>query len=84
MKLTLSTATPADALALAALHNAVSVDLTLRHCRGPWTSVSTEKGILFAMRHALVVIARKRHTIIGTLRLPAKNPGPSTSPTSRP
>jgi GNAT superfamily N-acetyltransferase len=74
MKLTLSTATPSDALALAALHTAVSADLTLRRGRGPWTSVSTEKGILFAMRDALVVIARKRHTIVGTLHLLAKKP----------
>ncbi len=74
MGLTFSTASPSDAPALAALHTAVSADLTLHFGRGYWTSVSTEKGVLFRMRHAVVVIARKRRAIVATLSLQTKKP----------
>ena len=74
MDLTFSIACPSDAPALAALHNAVSADLTLRFGRGYWTSVSTEKGVLFRMRHAIVVIARKRRTLVATFSLQTKKP----------
>jgi GNAT superfamily N-acetyltransferase len=54
------------------LHNAV--DLTRRYGRGPWASHGTEKGVLFAMRHAQVAVARKGKAIVGTLNLPTKKP----------
>ena len=74
MDISFSTATPADAPALAALHAAVAEDLTQCYGRGPWTSATTEKGVLFGLRHSHVVIARKGKGIVGTLRLPAKKP----------
>jgi GNAT superfamily N-acetyltransferase len=74
MKLTFSLATPTDAPELAALHNAVSEELTRRHGQGPWTAHGTEKGVLFHMRHARVVIAKRGKTIVGTLNLQTKKP----------
>lgn len=74
MKLTFSIATPADVPALAALHTAAAADLTKRFGHGFWSSVATEKGVLFSMRQARVVIARRGKTIVGTLRLANKKP----------
>lgn len=74
MRLTFSTATQAEASALAALHCAVAIDLTSRYGRGPWSMVTTEKGALFGMRHSRVVVARRGKSIVGTLHLPTKKP----------
>jgi GNAT superfamily N-acetyltransferase len=74
MKLSFSIAQQTDAQALVALHTAVAEDLTRRHGRGPWSSVTTEKGALFGMRNTRVVVARKGKTIVGTLHLPTKKP----------
>jgi GNAT superfamily N-acetyltransferase len=74
MKLAFSIAAQADALALAALHSAVADDLSSRYGRGPWSTPTTEKGILFGMRHWRVLVARKGKTIVGTLHLPTKKP----------
>ncbi len=59
---------------LAALHTAVADDLTQRYGRGPWSSHTTEKGVLFGMRHSRVIVARRGKTIVGTLHLPTKKP----------
>jgi GNAT superfamily N-acetyltransferase len=74
MRINFSTATQADAPALAALHTAVAEDLTKRYGRGPWSLLTTEKGVLFGMRHSRVVVARRGKSIVGTLHLPAKKP----------
>jgi GNAT superfamily N-acetyltransferase len=74
MKLTFSLATPADATALAALHTAASADLTSRYGQGFWSHVATERGVLFSMRYAHVLIVRRGKTIVGTLRLANKKP----------
>jgi len=74
MKLTFSIAAQADALALAALHSVVADDLSSRYGRGPWSTHTTEKGVLFGMRHSRVLVARKGKTIVGTLHLPTKKP----------
>jgi len=47
MNLSFSTATQADAPALAALHTAVAEDLTRRFGRGPWSAATSERGIAF-------------------------------------
>jgi len=52
MKLSFSVATEADALALAALHTAVAEDLTRRFGRGPWSSATSERGVLFGLHAA--------------------------------
>lgn len=74
MKLSFAFASQADAPALAALHTAVAADLTRRYGRGPWSSQTTEKGVLFGMRHSRVLVARKARSIVGTLHLPTKKP----------
>jgi GNAT superfamily N-acetyltransferase len=74
MKLTFSIATRTDASVLAALHSAIATDLTNRYGRGPWSALTTEKGVLFGMRHSRVLVARKGKPIVGTLHLPSKKP----------
>jgi GNAT superfamily N-acetyltransferase len=67
-------ATPDDAVALAALHNDVAARLTDLHGEGPWSSATTEKGVLYAMRTSRVYVARDRGTIVATFRLATKKP----------
>ena len=74
MKLRFSTAIQSDAPELAALHTAANEDLTQRFGQGPWSTVATEKGVLFHMRHSRIVIARKGKRIVGTLNLQTKKP----------
>jgi GNAT superfamily N-acetyltransferase len=74
MPYTFEPATLADAPALAALHTAVAEDLTARHGYGPWSSKTSEKGVLFAMRTKKVFVARDCNEIIGTLGLATKKP----------
>jgi GNAT superfamily N-acetyltransferase len=65
---------PEDAVPLAALHTAVADRLTVKHGRGPWSSKTTEKGVLYAMRHSRVFVARNGDEIVGTLHLATKKP----------
>jgi ribosomal protein S18 acetylase RimI-like enzyme len=67
-------ATPDDAPALAALHTAVAAHLTEAHGEGPWTGVTTEKAVVFAMRTSRVYVARERGAITATFRLATKKP----------
>ncbi len=63
-----------DAAALAALHTAVASHLTEVYGSGPWSSKTTEKGVLYAMRISQVYVARLGTEIVGTLRLATKKP----------
>jgi ribosomal protein S18 acetylase RimI-like enzyme len=89
MKLSFSTAIPADAPALAALHTAIAEDLTRLHGRGHWSFRATERGVLFHMKTARVLVAREnaarenaarqsaardKHGIVGALNLQTKKP----------
>jgi GNAT superfamily N-acetyltransferase len=74
VKLRFSTAIQADVPELAALHTAASEDLTQRFGQGLWSTIATEKGVLFAMRHKHVLVARKDKSIVGTLILQTKKP----------
>jgi GNAT superfamily N-acetyltransferase len=74
MKLTFCVADPADATELAALHAAASDDLTRRYGKSFWSNPVRENGLLFAMRHSHVLIARQRKRIVGTLQLQTKKP----------
>lgn len=47
-----------DAAALAALRTATAARLTKTFGEGPWSRSSTERGALFGMRQAYVVVAR--------------------------
>lgn len=74
MKLTFSMAAQAEAPVLAALHCGIATDLTDRYGRGPWSLATTERGVLFSMRHSRVLVARKGKNIVGTLHLHTKKP----------
>jgi len=67
-------ATSDDAVALAGLHNAVAQRLTDLHGVGPWSGVTTEKGVRYALRTSSVYVARDGDRIIATFRLMAKKP----------
>jgi len=74
MRFRFELASTADAAALAVLHTAVADDLTQKHGRGPWSTKTSEKGVLFALRSSRVFVARERGEIVGTLRLATKKP----------
>src|SRR3989454_476353 len=70
----LETATTDDASAIASLRRAVARDLTRRYGKGPWSTSSTEKGVLFDMRRSMVCVARARGAVIATLNLSTRKP----------
>jgi|SRR5208283_4664925 len=74
MRLSFPIARQSDAPALAALHTAIAEDLTRRFGRGQWSMKTRERGVLFAMRHSRVLVARKGKGIVGTLHLHIKKP----------
>lgn len=74
MHLRFQPATVGDALALAALHTTVANHLTKLHGRGSWSTRTTDKGVLHAMRTGRVFVARQGAEIVGTLRLTTKKP----------
>jgi GNAT superfamily N-acetyltransferase len=70
----LTPATPEDAEQLAALHTAVALDLTQKHGKGPWSSRTTDKGVLHALRISRVFVAREGGEIVATLQLMTRKP----------
>jgi GNAT superfamily N-acetyltransferase len=72
--LTFAQATEADAAALAQLRTVVAERLTEGYGRGHWSSAVTERGVLFGLKHARVLVARSGDRIVGTLRLATKKP----------
>lgn len=74
MRLILQPANAHDAAPLAALHTAVAKHLTVAHGQGPWSSETSERGLLYAMRTSQVFVARLEGEIVGTLRLATKTP----------
>jgi GNAT superfamily N-acetyltransferase len=70
----LTLGTPDDAPTLAALHTAVAETLTRLHGRGVWSTKTSEKGVLYAMRTSRVYVAREGAEIVATLRLATKKP----------
>ena len=67
-------ATATDAAPLAALHTAVAEHLTSLHGRGPWSSRTSEKGVLYALRTSQVFVAHVDVELVATLRLTTKKP----------
>jgi len=59
---------------LAALHTEVAEDLTGKYGKGPWSSRTSEKGVLYAMRTNRVFVAREGSQIVATLGLATKKP----------
>jgi GNAT superfamily N-acetyltransferase len=74
MELSFSTATDADARAVAALRAAVATDLTFRYGHGHWSSISSEGGVLRDIATARVLLAWRRTTLVGTVRLAERKP----------
>jgi GNAT superfamily N-acetyltransferase len=70
----LAEATTADAQAIAKLLTAVADRLTREFGRGHWSSTTSEKGVLYALRTSRVFVARKRTKVVATLRLATKKP----------
>jgi GNAT superfamily N-acetyltransferase len=73
-RISLELGTADDAAALAALHTAVAEDLTRLHVHGRWSTKTSEKGVLHAMRTSRVFVAREGAEIVATLRLATKKP----------
>lgn len=69
-------ATAQDAARLALLHITVAEHLTSLHGPGPWSSKSSETGVLYAMRNSQVFVVRDGddNEIVATLRLATKKP----------
>jgi GNAT superfamily N-acetyltransferase len=67
-------AVPEDAAELAALHTAVADQLTSRYGKGPWSSHTSKKGVLFAMRHFEVLVVTDGAATVATFRLATKKP----------
>ena len=72
MKLTFANATEADVSALVALRAAVAADRA--QCYGGSSSSSSEKAVLFHMRHAQTILAYRGKTLAGSVRLATKKP----------
>lgn len=71
---TIATATPDDAAAVAMVRNAAAERLTLEFGRGHWSGYATEQGVLRGINTSRVLIARSSRRIVGTLRLTTKRP----------
>jgi GNAT superfamily N-acetyltransferase len=74
LKLSIRQAVEADAKAIAALRVAAANDLTERFGKGFWSSNTTDKGVLQAMRRGSVLIAVDDRAIVGTLTLSTQKP----------
>lgn len=74
MPLTLETATPDDAPALAALHAAVAERLTRDFGPGHWSRSESERSVLSGMKRGTVYVARRRGRVIATLTLSTRKP----------
>jgi GNAT superfamily N-acetyltransferase len=72
--ITFREATPGDAPKIAVVRCASAAALTARFGRGPWSSLTTERGVLSSMRHARVVVALHSQALVGVVRLAAKKP----------
>jgi GNAT superfamily N-acetyltransferase len=70
----LTTATAADAAAIAALLNAAASQLTQRFGIGHWSSIATEKSIRAAMKRGSVFVVRDDLEIVATLTLATRKP----------
>jgi GNAT superfamily N-acetyltransferase len=75
VNLDFSIATEGDALALKALHNAVSGAFLRSYRSGPW-SVTTETDMLLLIRNSRCIVAWSFWSIVGTLHLRTTKPWP--------
>lgn len=73
-RIKLQIATPEDVPDIVVLRAAVAEKLTLDCSEGPWSGVSTEKGVRYDMRMSKVFVARQKGKLVATLRLATKKP----------
>jgi GNAT superfamily N-acetyltransferase len=74
MCIKLEVAKPDDVPDIVILRAAVAAKLTAQHGEGPWSGVSTEKGVLFDLRNSKVFVVRRRQGLAATVRLTTKKP----------
>ena len=74
MKISVTTASEADAPAIAALRTSVAEHLTRQFGKGHWSSCVTEKSVLRSIKTSRVLVVRDNQEVIGTLRLQTKKP----------
>lgn len=74
MNLSITTATDADASAIASLRTSVAEHLTQQYGQGHWSSPVTEKSVLRGIKTSRVLVARNDTGIIATLRLAIRKP----------
>ena len=74
MKIRLEAATEEDVPQLVILRAAVAGKLTRDHGPGPWSAISTEKGVRFDLRNSKVFVARQGSELVASLRLATKKP----------
>jgi hypothetical protein len=72
--LTFATARESDAAAIAAVRSAAAEHLTEEFGGGHWSGLTSERGVLSAMRTSRVLVARRGREIVATLRLATKKP----------
>jgi GNAT superfamily N-acetyltransferase len=72
--LSVTTATEADAAAVAALHTAAAQHLTRRHGHGHWSSVTSPLSVLRAIQSSTVLVGIDHSGIVATLRLANRKP----------
>src|SRR5262245_26205515 len=63
-----------DVPVIAGLHNAAAGALTTRFGHGPWSGLTTERGIELGLQHARVRVGRLDKRIVTVLRLARKKP----------
>jgi GNAT superfamily N-acetyltransferase len=70
----LELATVEDAAGIVAVRNAAAEHLTREYGEGHWSGLTSERGVLFALRISRVFVMRRRNRVIATLRLATKKP----------
>jgi GNAT superfamily N-acetyltransferase len=74
MTLLFTLATPDDVEAVVSLRAAVAHDLTVRHGRGHWSSVGTERSVMRDIRTSHVILGWADQIAVATARLATKRP----------
>ncbi len=72
--MTFRIATADDAAAIMFVRISAAHALTRRYGQGPWSTESTERGVLNGMRHSRIVLYYDGDTPIGTFRLTSHRP----------
>jgi GNAT superfamily N-acetyltransferase len=74
MKLRFRDAKPDDAPAIAGLQNAVAGALTAQYGAGPWSGLTSERGVLGGLRYSRMRVGVSARHIMTVLRLAPKKP----------